>query len=78
MNNEDLQAALWIVFNNGRMPTGLRMAYQLYCDLMKGDDEFNEAVELPSVECDNVTYQGLTITFDPWYKTQPYIESVVK
>lgn len=78
MNNAAIQALLWDVFNKGRMPTGLRMSYQLYFDLMKGDEAFNEAVELPTAECDNVTYQGLKLTFDQWYKTQPHIESVSK
>lgn len=73
--NADLQAQLWQTFNAGRMPTGIRMSYQLYFDLMRDDEDFQHAIvlgdEFPS-------YQGLPVTFDAWYKNFPFIESVSK
>lgn len=78
MNNAAIQALLWSTFNAGRMPTGIRMSYQQYFALMRDDEAFYDLVELATDDVNSTSYQGLKLTFDPWYKTQPHIESVPK
>lgn len=78
MNNETIQAQLWQTFNAGSMPTGIRMSYQLYFDLMRDDEAFYHCVELATDDANSTSYQGLPVTFDAWYKSTPHIESVPK
>lgn len=73
MTNAELQQALWNEYNAGRMPVAIRMAYKLYAEMMC-DEGFYEAVELPNEETlHTLTYQGLPVVLDPWYKTAPHI-----
>lgn len=62
---DELVAKLYAEYNSGQMPVELKMAYPTFCELMK-DEDFEEQV---NYETSPVSFQGLPIIFDSWYKT---------
>lgn len=73
-SNAELQAALWALYNEGKMPVEIRVEYKWYCWQMLSDDEFAAMVELPHDE-KPLNYQGLPVVFDSWCKS-PLIKTV--